>query len=741
MREKINQLSFQATDIITSHSQYPDIVVDQKGDKYISWQQYNDGQDVVYTGKIVDQQIVESQRVSGEGQALRPVSIAFDGGIWFAWSECINREWQIVVRTLENGVLGEATVLDTAEAAFYPSLCVTAEGLMVLWSEQTKAYSRTVAKVVTKNSVSEKEVLSVSEKAYRPTACVGTDGNLYVAYDIFNGENYDLVARVKTAAGWSEETVVSTAKAWAANPVVVPTGEGALVGWYHFEDKAKFSYLSSDLKVEAGQLVASTPDAFTSSANWYQCVDLASNQAGIAVFAYTWGKYNINVRYRKPGQAWSEPVTMSYNDGNCGVHPKVEIDEQNNIHLVWQFANRNGHMDRNASVVYNTLNVEQMDALADSSIEVLEDTFVRPIEGEKELAKHDQETVKVWLAKNGYEQTELVFGDIHGQSKVSDGVGEIDQFFHFATVGANLDFTALTDHDCYPDWISQSEWEWIRTTNKIMNIDGHLSTILAYEWTPNEYRYDFGHKNIYYRGDDGEMFRSGDVGGMTPFNLFENIKKHRGMAIPHHPAADWKLVSAATDWAFHDPEAQRVVEIFSRHAPFEYYGNTSKYTKNIDQLERCSVQDALARKYRLGFTAGSDSHQMEHGIEGGIVAAFVPSLTRENVYDAIYDRCTYGTTGARILVSVKVKGQPMGREVVIPAGEAVEIEVSVFGTEDVKVELIKNNRVIATEEPKAKVCDTVFTDTERSESDYYYVRVTQADEHMAWASPIWVDMQ
>ena len=49
-----------------------------------------------------------------------------------------------------------------------------------------------------------------------------------------------------------------------------------------------------------------------------------------------------------------------------------------------------------------------------------------------------------------------------------------------------------------------------------MNKDGELACLLAYEWTPNEYKYDYGHKNVYYRGDEGEIFRSGDKGGMTP---------------------------------------------------------------------------------------------------------------------------------------------------------------------------------------------------------------------------------
>ena len=331
-----------------------------------------------------------------------------------------------------------------------------------------------------------------------------------------------------------------------------------------------------------------------------------------------------------------------------------------------------------------------------------------------------------------------VFGDIHGQSGMSDGVGEIDQYFNIAKVWGKLDFTALTDHDCYPDWLSQSEWEWIRTTSKLFNVKNEMATLLAYEWTPNEYRYDFGHKNIYYRDFEGELFRSGDEGGMTPDRLFESIKQYKAMAFPHHPAASWKLVSAATDWAFHDESVQRMVEIFSRHAPFEYYGNYSKYTKNNMQIEHCSVQDALARGYRLGFTAGSDSHQMEHGVEGGITVSFVKELTNETIWDNLYDRFAYGTTGAGILISFKADGHEMGQTIEKDCRSQVKFEVSVLGTDEFKLEVLCNNKLIYEKESEERKCDFEFFESVKSKEDFYYIRVTQKDDHQAWSSPIWV---
>ena len=199
------------------------------------------------------------------------------------------------------------------------------------------------------------------------------------------------------------------------------------------------------------------------------------------------------------------------------------------------------------------------------------------------------------------------------------------------------------------------------------------------------------------------------------------------------------MVSAATDWDFHDDSVERLAEIFSRHAPYEDDESRSKFTKNIKKMPHHSVQEALSRGYRMGFTAGSDSHQMEHGVEGGIVAAFTPTHDREGIWDAMYARHTYGTTGARILVSLKIDGHMMGSELTRPVGKAVDIDISVLGTSNVKVDLLRNNQVLKTWEPGSDCLDVSLTDTGVNATDWYYVRVTQPDEHMAWSSPIWID--
>lgn len=727
------------TDIYSESAQFPGMAV-QNGAVYVHYQAFKNRHDTLKVGVLGEDGLKDVQTISGEGEVLYPVSLAHDGATWFAWSEAKDRQWSVLARFVKDGVWSETIVVDHGEAVLYPCLYAWNGDLYIMWTRQYKNGAQAVTCALSEAGAGEAEVISASAEAYRANACQGGDGNLYVTYDAYRNGGYDVMARVKTAAGWSEEIRVDQSEDWVCAPRIMPAPTGATVCWYTFGYGATFGVYASDLTACDGALCAAPVQTLTENVGWYMDLAVASNSKGLQAVAYTWGKDKVQVRVRQAGGSWTEGAQMSYEDIHCAMYPSLLVGEDGTICMAWQFAFRNGHYDRNAQAVITRFTAEDVEKRQDPSTEHAENNFCIPIAAEKHLDRRTDEEVAEWLKKNGY-TGKLLFGDIHGQSGISDGMGKIDQYYRRSRAKANLQFSCLTDHDCYPDWISQSEWELMRTTAHLMDTDNELTCILSFEWTPNEYQYDFGHKNVYFRDDDGDIFRSGDKSGITPTDLYASIKKYRAMCIPHHPAADWGMVSAATDWSFHDDQVERLAEIYSRHAPYEDFESRSKYTKNIKKFPRRSVQDALARGYRMGFTAGSDSHQMEHGVEGGIVAIYTPTHDRAGIWDAMYDRRTYGTTGARILLSFKAEGQPMGSEIKVPEGKPVQFEISVLGTKTVKVELLKNNQVIQTWEPGSDACDVTWADSDRSASDYYYVRVTQPDEHMAWSSPIWVDKE
>lgn len=732
---KVN--SIHCTDIWEKAAQYPDVTVNDNGDTFVVWQKYLDHVEQIVFAKIENREVIDPIVISGKGLALRPSMHTFNETVYIAWSEFYDEKWHLCVRDYKDGTFGGIKVVESGEALFYPSMKDDGENPVVVYNRQGVGFSEVV--LATIGFDISKEVVSKSKKSYRPSFDHDDKGNYYVTYDRYNGENYDVVVRAKVDGQWSDEVKISESKNNCTHPVMVNCKDKVTIVWYENGSLCYFNNSAIDVYVENGEVKCSPITILVENANWYNNIDLTVNKKGIVVCTYTWGKYNAIIKIRE-NDIWSEPIVVTFNDGHCAVRPKVALDNNNVLHYVWQFANRNGHEHRYSSIIYNNVSLDEARKFYDYEIEKQVDQFIQPIITDKKLDFHDNETVRAWLNKNGYDNLELKFGDIHGQSNLSDGLGEIDQYYHFAIDGAKMDFSALTDHDNYPDIATDSEWEWNRTTRNLFNGEDDFAVLLAYEWTSNEYSHDFGHKNVYYPSSKGGMYRSTEPSGNTPYRLFESIKKDGGQCIPHHPAADWGLVSAATDWDYVDDEAQRLVEIFSRHADFEKYENTSRFTKNIKKMKRRCVQDALARNIRLGIVAGSDSHQMEHGLEGGIMAAYVPSLTSENVFTAMYDRFVYGTTGARILLSFKINGHNMGEELLVLNNQKVIGEVSVLALDKIKsVIVFKNNEVFIEKSVDSNEIDFTFEDTDRKETDTYYVRVEQVDDHRAWSSPIWVD--
>ncbi len=726
------------TDILVESAQFPGLAK-SSDTLYIHYQAFKDRHDTLKVMTYEKEKLSEATVISGEGDVLYPVSLPHDGKVWYAWSEAIDGQWEICARYVQEGQWSELYHAAKDEALLYPFLYTFRGELFLMWTDHHRNSAKIMNSRWNGEAFETAECLSVSSESFCGNACEGGDGNLYLTYDVYADSSYHTYVRVKTEAGWSEEKKVDRLEHWTVSPKVIRSNEGATVVWYTFGYGAQFGVYSADVTAKDGVEI-SEPETLLDNVGWYMNLTASANENGLQILCYTWSKDALHIRYRKNGGKWSLPAHISYEDIHCAMLPGVLVGEDETVAVAWQWAYRNGHFDRNARVVLTHCTPEWIDARGDDSVERSLNAFQQPIPGDKVFEKHSPEVVQAWLDKNGYEG-KLLFGDIHGQSGISDGMGRIDQYYRRSLDKPDLQFSCLTDHDCYPDWISQSEWELMRTTARIMDEDDRLTCLLSYEWTPNEYQYDFGHKNVYYRDDRGDLFRSGERAGATPTDLYNSIRQYDAMCIPHHPAADWGHVSAATDWIFHDDEVQRLAEIFSRHAPYEDTASVSKYTKNIKKFPNHCVQDALARGYRMGFTAGSDSHQMEHGLEGGIVAVYTSAHSRAGIWDAMYDRKTYGTTGARILLSLKCGEAIMGSELKVAAGQSVTFDISVLGTQNVRVDLVKNNENVATWEPGDKACDVTWTDENRSASDYYYVRVTQPDDHMAWSSPIWVDVE
>ncbi|MGI5817850.1 MAG: DUF3604 domain-containing protein [Armatimonadota bacterium] len=322
--------------------------------------------------------------------------------------------------------------------------------------------------------------------------------------------------------------------------------------------------------------------------------------------------------------------------------------------------------------------------------------------------------------------------------------------FEFGRRWSNLDFFSVNWQHNSPNFrFDQQAWETHLALDDEFNAPGECVTIPGVETYVLQ-----GHRIAYFPGtDEARRFtvacdRGPEFDLHNPMEdparpearaLWAALEGIEAITVPHHPCYIWP-----EDWDEPLPERETCVEVYSRWGSSETGGV-------------CSVQEALRRGHRLGLVGGSDNQLAQPGNgpfdnnEGrGLVGVLAGELTRRDVYDALRSRRCFATTGEQMLVFFALDGEPMGSELTAREGPR-EFTARVAGTRRLTaVELLRNNEVIARVEPDALTFDGVLVDEAPIESVlvegefadapfcWYYLRVMQEDEHMAWSSPIWL---
>jgi len=361
------------------------------------------------------------------------------------------------------------------------------------------------------------------------------------------------------------------------------------------------------------------------------------------------------------------------------------------------------------------------------------------------------------------------WGMIHGHTEMSDGTGSLEWYFHQLKNEVMLDFAAPGDHDHL--WETPDDY-WAITCEAVKrwNDPGEFVTLLGYEWAKWRKNGD-ADRNVYYLENDRSMYRSDDGEFPSPPELFKALDENneKAIVIPHHTGHGGNFC----DWKDHDEKFERLVEIYQVRGSYECSpedGNpVPERPSKVEPFEKGYVRNALATGWRIGFTAGGDDHNgqwgtefrsgdPESGYKQGLMCVEADEKTRDSVFAGMYDRRVVATTGSRMILAYDLNGTPMGSELSLKDNPEMassrKLSVQFHGTAPVdRIDIIRNNKVVHsvpgngeldmnvtwedTEPaegiwmPTAKYCDHPFT--------FYYVRVVQTDNEVAWASPIWID--
>lgn len=378
----------------------------------------------------------------------------------------------------------------------------------------------------------------------------------------------------------------------------------------------------------------------------------------------------------------------------------------------------------------------------------------------------------------------LVWGDLHGHTRASDGTGTAQDYFAYARDVARLDVVALTDHDHWgaraldehPDTASA-----IFETSEAYHAPGRFVTIPGYEWTS----WLHGHRHVLYfeanTHEDAPILSALAPETDRPDELWAALRGRAALTFAHHSAGE----PVATNWHFPpDPILEPLTEIASVHGTSE--------AADAPLVIRGAVpgnfaRDVLVHGARLGFVGSGDSHDGHPGLaqiasgQAGLAGLFTSALDRESLLRSMRRRRTFATNGIRPWFAVHLDETPMGG--VLPdnekdeedegsargeAGERDEgnnaaadpdgrgarawptLRIEYEGTAPIaRVDLVRGGRVASLEVDGGiegqdeEVGGLSYRLTRKIPplvpGEFHYVRIQQQDGGVAWSSPIFAE--
>ena len=723
--------------------------------------------------------------------------------VWVIWSQQLNGNWDLFARRFdpaaqEWGPLERLTTDPLPD--INPRAASGADGrIAVVWQGFRGTRSSIFLKSLNGDAWgTDVRVTETAANDWEPALAFDRDGDVWVAWDSYRAGNYDVfLTEVKGGTAKGSEIAVSTSPRFEARATVaVDTSNRVWVAWE--EGLANWGkdqgYILRNTKnavplggvrrprircFEGGQArdtESTLESAFAGVANTYQPHLFADPRGGVWVVAKSrvqarpgprpgaaTGYFDYRVT-RFDGRAWSkaEPLPNSRGRSSTRVHGAALAD--GTLLLVWPTDNRvDGfwHRPLRQQVYAGAVSAPAQAANPQwrSAIEQPPDSGQK-IAHPNEIA--DVKAIREYRAKVAKQDLRIVRGDFHRHTELSwdgggTGDGNLQDFYRYMIDVASMDFGASTDHQggAWPYW-----WWYTQKMTDMYHVPGGYVPIFGYERSAT---FPNGHRNVFFaKRSDSRVtpfhMRSGTQGFSVPAApigdepgvgtgavvendtklLYEEIRQRNALAISHTSGT-----RMGTDWRDNDPDLEPVVEIFQgARTNYEqlgapYVADPAKDGPHVQQAgyqPEGMVSNAWAKGYKLGIITSSD-HGSTH-ISYAMVYTTDPS--RQGVLDAIRKRHTYGATD-NIILDVRMGKYFMGDE--FPLKKAEPIKVKVIGTTKVsKVEIIKDSKVIYATEPMKQDVSFEFTDREDVKGrHYYYVRVLQDNDMIAWSSPFFIN--
>ncbi len=774
---------------------YPAIAVTKDGAAWVSWQGYNGEGDHVFAEKITSQARIGPGRrphqvTAAPGDVYR-TAIAADseGKIWVVWSERVKDNWDLFARAYDGQSWSSPERLTrSSQPDTQHRLAAGPDGkLHLVWQGYREGRAAIFHRTYNAEEGwgrAERVSTPEADNCWEPALAVDPNGNVFVAWDQYGPDGYDIWMRPQINGRWRDPVPVATTAHFEAH--VSMTADPAGRVWLAWDEAGvnwgkDFGYprditlpgtglyQSRRLKMavwEQGRLRRPARSLHETlpptGADFHELPELAAGKSGrVWAFFRHRTQFEINVPNRTPshyalwtiqasyyeGSAWSPVMTLPYSTGLNDQRMRAAAGPDGGVVAAWPTDRRNvkefgtlqpdvflGRMPR-------PLGSAPPPVLADYEQDAVEASVVHPND-DADVAR-----IRNYVYEVNGRRYRIYRGDMHRHTEFSwDGYndGSLQDAYRYAIDAAGLDYLAVTEHI----WGARHEYDWWRVQKAVdlHRVGTRFTPLFGYE---RSVTFPNGHRNIIFSYRGVEEF---DIQGheLAPSSydrhgaerLFAYLRRYKGISMPHTSGTNM-----GTNWRDWDSEVEPVVEI--------YQGDRNSYetaggwrsadpddprTQHGGYQPEGMVSNAWAKGYRLGVQASSD-HMATHTSYAMILA---PENTREALTGALRARHSYGATDNIILdfrLVADDREYLMGEEAELAGVPRFRIHAE--GTAPIaEAELIKNNQVVFSQQPNQQAIDFEYQDNEApgEEADFYYLRVRQSDQdkQIAWSSPIWV---
>jgi hypothetical protein len=359
----------------------------------------------------------------------------------------------------------------------------------------------------------------------------------------------------------------------------------------------------------------------------------------------------------------------------------------------------------------------------------------------------------------------LFWGVLHGESEKIDSTENIESFLRHMRDDRALQFFASSCFDSEEE-TSNDTWKAINQQTAEFNEDDRFVALLGFQWQ-GEVKEE-GLRHFIYSKDSKPIMRRKDTKNNSLKKIYKTNNPKEIIAIPSFSMAK----SICYDFADFNPEFERVAEIYNAWGSSECTAKEGNLRPiqggkgGISETAEGALQKALNQGCRFGFVAGGfddrgpfsdlfDTDQSQY--TPGLTAILAKEQSRASLFEALQARSCFATTGERMIIGLHIAGYGMGTEIETKARPGLEFNRHItgycIGTQAItEALLIRNGKVFRKLEAKGDTVEFEIDDSDllgqialepkadRPPFVYYYLRVVQADGHIAWSSPIWVDL-